>query len=255
MKPLALSLGDKKDDAGLVKIRKVEEQHARQLRKIAHTIGEIINGWAPVDAVPSLSSIPMLRNILASYSRAIEPWAKSVATRMAHEVAIRDRRMWAGHAKDMSRALRLELSSTSVGHMLNQRIAEHAAEITSLPTEAGERVYQLAKEGLLTSARPSALIGEIRKSGDVSASRAQMLARTAVSSTAEALTEARAKSIGSVGYIWRTAKDSDVRPSHKAMEGKFVPWDKPPTLDGYTAHAGCYANCRCRPEPVIPDWD
>ena len=81
-----------------------------------------------------------------------------------------------------------------------------------------------------------------------------MLARTAVSSTAEALVETRAKSIGSVGYVWRTARDGDVRPSHKAMEGKFVAWNDPPTLDGYRAHAGCFANCRCRPEPVLPEW-
>ncbi len=36
------------------------------------------------------------------------------------------------------------------------------------------------------------------------------------------------------------------------MEGRFVPWDEPPTLDGMTAHAGEFVNCRCYPEPVIP---
>ena len=98
------------------------------------------------------------------------------------------------------------------------------------------------------------LVEEIRRSGDVTASRATMIARTATSSTAEALVEARARSVGSTGYLWRTARDGDVRPSHRAMEGKFVAWGSPPTLDGYTAHAGCFANCRCRPEPVLPEW-
>jgi hypothetical protein len=37
------------------------------------------------------------------------------------------------------------------------------------------------------------------------------------------------------------------------MEGKFVEWGKPPTLDNYTAHCGEFANCRCFPEPIIPD--
>jgi uncharacterized protein with gpF-like domain len=37
------------------------------------------------------------------------------------------------------------------------------------------------------------------------------------------------------------------------MEGKFVRWDEPPTLDNLTGHAGALPNCRCRPEPVIPD--
>jgi uncharacterized protein with gpF-like domain len=38
------------------------------------------------------------------------------------------------------------------------------------------------------------------------------------------------------------------------MEGKFVAWDKPPKLtDGTTGHAGEFPNCRCYPEPVIPE--
>ena len=68
-----------------------------------------------------------------------------------------------------------------------------------------------------------------------------------------AITKARAEHIGSPGYIWRTSKDGAVRPSHRKMEGKLVPWDKPPTLDNYTAHCGEFANCRCFPEPIIPD--
>jgi uncharacterized protein with gpF-like domain len=37
------------------------------------------------------------------------------------------------------------------------------------------------------------------------------------------------------------------------MEGKFVTWDDPPTLDGMKGHAGQFPNCRCYPEPVIPE--
>ncbi|MGN5479510.1 phage minor head protein [Cupriavidus basilensis] len=59
-------------------------------------------------------------------------------------------------------------------------------------------------------------------------------------------------SIGSPGYFWRTSGDKDVRDSHRDMEGKFVEWDKPPTLDGMTGHAGCFPNCRCYPEPALP---
>ena len=39
------------------------------------------------------------------------------------------------------------------------------------------------------------------------------------------------------------------------MEGKFVRWDSPPTLDGMTGHAGEFPNDRCYPEPVIPHGD
>ena len=89
--------------------------------------------------------------------------------------------------------------------------------------------------------------------GYVTKARARLSARTAGARTAMELTKARAQSVGSEGYIWRTVRDSDVRPSHKGMEGKFVRWDDPPTLDNLTGHAGGLPNCRCYAEPIIPD--
>jgi hypothetical protein len=37
------------------------------------------------------------------------------------------------------------------------------------------------------------------------------------------------------------------------MEGKLIAWNDPPEIDGYTAHCGEFANCRCWPEVQIPD--
>lgn len=80
-----------------------------------------------------------------------------------------------------------------------------------------------------------------------------VIARTEVARTSSVLTQARAEHAGSTGYIWRTARDGDVRPSHKAMNGRFVRWGEPPTLDNLRGHAGCLPNCRCYADPVIPD--
>uniref|UniRef100_A0A3B0MF58 Phage head morphogenesis domain-containing protein n=1 Tax=Arsenophonus endosymbiont of Trialeurodes vaporariorum TaxID=235567 RepID=A0A3B0MF58_9GAMM len=62
----------------------------------------------------------------------------------------------------------------------------------------------------------------IANSGKVTASRAKMIARTELGRATQALTQARALAIGSTGYIWRTAHDGDVRPSHKKLEGQFI---------------------------------
>lgn len=133
------------------------------------------------------------------------------------------------------------------------RLAEQVALIKSLPIEAAQRVHALTIEGLENGTRAAEIAKEIRRSGEVSESRANLIARTEVSRTASALTQARAQHIGSEGYIWRTSGDSDVRHSHAQMNGRFVRWDSPPTLDGMTGHAGEYPNCRCYPEPVIPE--
>lgn len=47
-------------------------------------------------------------------------------------------------------------------------------------------------------------------------------------------------------YIWRTVKDSDVRPAHAAREGQIFSWTNPP--EG--GHPGEDYNCRCWAEPV-----
>jgi hypothetical protein len=56
---------------------------------------------------------------------------------------------------------------------------------------------------------------------------------------------------------WRSKYQSaaGTRPSHRAMEGVFVKWSDPPTLDRMTGHAGEFPNCRCYPEPVVPRED
>ncbi|MDR1873522.1 MAG: hypothetical protein LBQ90_00705 [Synergistaceae bacterium] len=50
---------------------------------------------------------------------------------------------------------------------------------------------------------------------------------------------------GSMGYIWRSGC-----PRHKSLEGRFVPWNNPPLVDGVPVHAGERADCTCRTEIV-----
>jgi len=89
--------------------------------------------------------------------------------------------------------------------------------------------------------------------------RAECIARTETARARSNFTQARAKNIGSPGYIWKTVGDSRVRPMHAELNGKFIPWELPPVTDfgrGGTpihAHAGCVFNCRCWASPIFPD--
>jgi SPP1 gp7 family putative phage head morphogenesis protein len=113
-------------------------------------------------------------------------------------------------------------------------------------------IQNKAIEAVVTGGRAEPFAKEIAASGDVSRSRANLIARTE-RDVQPARDQARALSIGSNGYIWRTAEDGDVRHSHREMEGKFVEWGRPPTLDGMTGHAGELPNCRCYKEIVFPN--
>lgn len=235
-----------------VKSGKVETQYARQLRRIARHVGDIIRAFPPGD--PAVE--PVLRRMLSDYATTIGGWAHATASQMLQAVLKQEENAWAERTKGMAASIRREIMSAPTGELMRERLGEQVTLIKSIPLDAAQRVHELTLKGLEDSTRAGEIATEIGRSGEVAASRATLIARTEVARTASLLTEARAVSVGSEGYIWRTAGDSDVRESHDEMEGAFVRWDDPPTLsDGTTTHAGQIYNCRCYPEPVVPEPD
>lgn len=232
--------------------RRAESSYNSRLRQVAKQIGAIIKGFSPDG---HLSDVEAVLRALKQYSVMLQPWARSVANYMLTDVARRDYKMWQAHSKDISSSIRSELLNAPTGSAYAALMEEQVGLITSMPLDAGQRVHRLVQEAMTTGQRPDVIRKEILRSGLVSESKARLIARTEVARSAATFTQARAQFAGSEGYIWRTSKDSDVRPLHKAMEGKFVLWSDPPKLEASLApyHAGCGPNCRCFAEPVLPD--
>lgn len=155
----------------------------------------------------------------------------------------------------MSEALRREVRQAPTGELMRALLAEQVGLITSIPREAASRVQELAIRAVEAGERPGSIVEEILRTGEVAESRAKLIARTEVARASSKLTESRARYIGSEGYIWRTAGDRDVRPLHRALNGRYFDWDSPPVAgsSGERAHAGQIYNCRCVPEPVVPE--
>jgi SPP1 gp7 family putative phage head morphogenesis protein len=231
-------------------VRTAESKYGAQLRSVAHQVGVIIKGLTPKDGVPDPA---VVERALRAYSEMLRPWARAVGARMLADVSRRDEAVWRSMAQDMSRDLMSELKHAPTGETLRRLLDEQVTLITSIPLRAAERTHKLALEARASGSRYDTIVAEIMRSGHVTKSRATLIARTEVARTASGLVQTRATYVGSEGYIWRTAEDSDVRKSHKRMSGKFVPWSRPPTTDNLTGHAGQLPNCRCYPEPVIPD--
>ncbi len=228
-----------------------EKRYAVQLRKIAAEVGRIVNTYPAGDPV-YLSRIDAT---LKKYAELITPWAQETARNVVKEINFLDEKAWKQAAKDMGIALKAEIAFAPTGKIQQEFMAEQVRLITSLPLEAGVRVHKLTLEGLADSTRFKSIADEIYRTGQVTASRATLIARTETARTASALTMARAQHIGSDGYIWRTVGDTDVRPRHRKLNGKYFAWDDPPVAgeNGEHAHAGMIYNCRCYPEPVIPE--
>nr|WP_249168530.1 phage minor head protein [Erwinia sp. E602] len=232
-------------------LKRAERQLRTQLRKIAQAVGAIVEG--SYDG--SNDSVTDIMARLERYADLIEPWAESVSRRLIDTLEIADDAMWRDRSQRISAGMR-ELMAGSQGQVTRSIISEQVKLFKSLPLQAADRVYDIqnqAIEAVVSGKRSSALMQEIMRTGEVTEARARTIARTEVGRASTAITQARSTAIGSRGYIWRTAEDSDVRHSHRLMEGQYVDWSKPPTLDGMTGHAGQFPNCRCYCEVVIPE--
>lgn len=235
-----------------VRARIAEVAYRRQLSQVARHVGSVVKGFAPGGRIERM---PELQETLRAYATILRPWARSVIARMQAEVSQRDLKAWKELTTEMGRNLRNEIASAPTGIEMKTLMELDVELITSLPLEAARRVHRLTQEGIINSTRASEIQMEILRTGQVTLGRAKTIARTEVARTASTLTEARATYIGSEGYFWRTSGDSDVRPEHRKLNGKFFRWDDPPVSGsrGERAHAGQIYNCRCYPDPVIPE--
>jgi SPP1 gp7 family putative phage head morphogenesis protein len=225
-----------------LRARRAETQFAQQLRHIARAIGQIVNGTADPDNPHQWITVAQA---LEDYGRLITPWATATSTRMLAEVSRRDVAGWHEIGRTINRALAQEIATAPIGPTLQQLLADQVHLITSLPREAAERVHQLSLEAVTGGRRWEEIAEDLAASGQVSLGRANLIARTETGRAATALMQVRATHLGSEGYVWRTARDRDVRPLHKRLEGSYHRWDDPPVAGerGELAHPGAIYNC------------
>jgi len=232
---------------------RLEAEYMRSLRMLAGQIDHIVKGMAPGGVVKDSHE---LQRVLRAYGVSIRPWAVSVASKMVNRIASVDDKRWFSLSKQMGTALRRELQNAPTGRWLRQYLEENVHLITSLPEDAATRVHDLTFGALATGRRAEEIQKDILRTGEVTLNRARLIARTEVARTASGLVQSRCQHVGVTHYVWRTSMDSTVRESHKAMNGKVIAWDTAPTLeDGTVCHAGQIYNCRCYPEPILPDLD
>lgn len=232
-----------------IRAKKVERNYSSQLRKVAKTVGDIVLGHD----FESYEGQRETEDILRKYAGILDSWARATGARMVAEVDLGDRAAWMRRSRQMGAALRREIESAPTGAAMQEALNRQVVLIKSLPLEAAQRVHELTLEGIIGGTRADVVAKKIAETGQVTESRARLIARTETSRTVTALTQSRAEYVGSTAYYWRTSHDSDVRPSHAKMDGQVVRWDAPPTLDGMVGHAGQLPNCRCWPEPILPE--
>lgn len=251
-------------EATFHKVQNAHASYSVQLRHVARQIARIIEHFAPPEGGQyALADLMRLRDALAKYSDALRPWATATAKKMLAEVNRRDRSAWETYTRGMSASLRQEIRSAPVGAQMQQLLGEQVELITSLPIDAAQRVQEWSTKALLTSARYPDRIAQVKaelaEAHPFAAeswlkNRATLIARTETARAASVLVQSRATYIGAESYIWETAHDWKVRPSHKRLNGSVHTWSTPPLSDppDHHSHPGQIFNCRCVALPIIP---
>lgn len=128
--------------------------------------------------------------------------------------------------------------------------------ITSLSKEKVSRVQTILEEH--AGSRVETIRDRIMEEEGVTKRQAALIARDQVLSLNAEVAQARHQAAGVEEYYWRTSGDGDVRPAHRALNGKRFRYDDPPVVDakrGRREHPGGDYQCRCTAEPVIPGFD
>lgn len=250
----------KKDHEKFKSSLAAERDFYRALKKVAQKSGHLIDIHSEG---AEIKDDAQLQKSLATYAKQLEPWARRQAAKMLTKVAKSNTRAYRSQSKAMGRALRAGVAEQETGAVALALLNEQVALIQSIPLEAGLRAQKIAAENFLQGRRAQVdktLVDQLKEqmgmSAEVAVNRAKLIARTETARANASFVQARANSIGVTHYRWITTMDGAERDSHKKMNGRVIPYDRPPSLsDGTTGHAGTFPNCRCYQEPILPSDD
>lgn len=188
----------------------------------------------------------LLKGGLAKVKRDTESGTKLVADRV-------DR-----HAKlqlgQVLKGIKLSESAPEVAKLVPRWRRENVELITNMLDEQLDKVEAILEAG--SGLRVETLAKELRRQlVDVSASRAELIARDQVLTLNAQINTARMRDAEIEEAYWTTSGDEAVRDSHREMDGVLFRLDDPPIVDGEAVLPGEPIQCRCIAFPRVPEFD
>ena len=146
---------------------------------------------------------------------------------------------------------KLDYDSTQV---LKAASAENVALIKSIPQQYLQRIEGAVYRSITHPDGRDYLIKEIKRTNQVTAKRATMIAGDQTRKVNAALTAGRMQKVGVKKFEWIHVASSHPRELHVKLNGKVCKWDDPPVIQrnpeirGYPAQL---PNCKCQCVPVF----
>lgn len=157
------------------------------------------------------------------------------------------------------------LNNNVVRKTLELAVVENVNLIESIKTDFINELSDVLRTAITEGKRHTDLIALIRDRGNVSESRARLIARDQTAKINAQLTQERHVSLGIELYIWGGVGDERERDSHRVMNEKLCRYDDPAvysddggktwkkrkSIGGVEKHPGEDYQCRCVAIPYV----
>ena len=193
------------------------------------------------DSIPKFDLKQQMKNL--------DTWAKETSEKFASGAEKFHRETWRNELNDKTGIdIKNLLKNENVKPALDKAVKDNVDLIKSIPKEYHDRITEAIDKGIVGGDDSQTLKQAIKEIGDVTESRASLIARDQTSKMLSSLNEIRQTEIGIDAYIWSTAGDDRVRETHAANDGKRFYWNDPPDETG---HPGEDVQCRCVADPDL----
>ena len=158
-----------------------------------------------------------------------------------------------------------QIRAEGLDQALNIKIAENVALIKSVKDEYKENIGKLLRDNVMNGERPSNIVTQIKDIGNVTKSRAKLIARTETAKANTDITQLRSEALGAKTYVWSASMDERTRTSHAVLDGKLcrfdddtvysdddgLTWKPRSKIGGEQIKPGKIWNCRCVMLPIV----
>lgn len=145
----------------------------------------------------------------------------------------------------------IEPKNTGLSSVIAKAREANIALITNAHQDYAGRVKDILSDPANFGLRVEELTDKLLERGDVSGSRAELIARDQTLKLNGAITSTRQQAAGVSQYVWSTSLDDRVRDEHAELEGQTFDWSNPPA----PGHPGEDIQCRCVAVPVVSELE
>lgn len=243
--------------AGLVKqMRKATEKAVRELFDTDHAQAHFGQ-----DASVASQARIVLNGLDRQFASLFGGIAKTAAADMVSQANKLSSKAVASSLKELSAGSTIKTSAITpaMQNVMTAAVAENVLLIKNIAKDYMRQVGHEVLRSIVTGQGLSGLIPAIQERGNVSESRAKLIAYDQTRKVYSALNGQRVKNAGVRKFEWiHSSGGQRPRELHLKYDGQIFEFDNPPIIDENTGERGMPGqaiNCRCTMRPVLDFGD